>query len=145
MYLDLNGFKGINDVFGHDAGDFVLCEFGGRVKGSVRESDLVARLGGDEFAILAPGVDKHQLEGLARRILVAACRPVTFGEHEIPVHTSIGLATFPECGESPQQLLQAADLAMYEAKRGGDELPIRLATSATGTMPSGSPASRKAR
>jgi diguanylate cyclase (GGDEF)-like protein len=144
MYLDLNGFKGINDVYGHDAGDFVLCEFGGRVRGSVRESDLVARLGGDEFAILAPGVDKNQLEGLARRILVAACRPVIFGEHEIPVHTSIGLATFPECGESPQQLLQAADLAMYEAKRARDEVPIRLASAPAGAT-SGSPASRHAR
>jgi diguanylate cyclase (GGDEF)-like protein len=145
MYLDLNGFKQINDVFGHDAGDFVLCQFAGRVKSSMRESDLVARLGGDEFAVLAPAVDKVQLETLARRIVVAACRPVTFGEIEIPVATSIGLAMFPECGDSPQQLLQAADLAMYEAKRGGDEMPIRLATSAPVAAPSGSPASRHLR
>lgn len=139
MFLDLNGFKRINDVFGHDAGDFVLCEFAARVRESVRESDLVARLGGDEFAILAPGVDKEQLTALARRVLVAACRNVTFGEAEIQVATSIGLSMFPECGESPQQLLQAADLAMYEAKRGGgDGLPIRLATSAPAALPTGS-------
>jgi diguanylate cyclase (GGDEF)-like protein len=148
MFLDLNGFKRINDVFGHDAGDFVLCEFANRVKGSVRESDLVARLGGDEFAIIAPAVDKEQLETLARRILVAACRSVAFGEVEIPVATSIGLAMFPECGESPQQLLQAADMAMYEAKRAGAEVPIRMATSAPSgpvVMPSGSPSSRQIR
>ncbi|HTV24451.1 MAG TPA: diguanylate cyclase [Polyangiaceae bacterium] len=142
MFLDLNGFKRINDDFGHDAGDFVLCEFASRVRGSVRDSDLVARLGGDEFAILAPAVDKEQLEVLARRIVVAACRPVTFGEIEIPVATSIGLAMFPECGDSPQQLLSAADMAMYEAKRGGGEKPIRVATSAPAPVPSGSPGSR---
>jgi diguanylate cyclase (GGDEF)-like protein len=145
MYLDLNGFKQINDVFGHDAGDFVLCQFASRVKSSMRESDLVARLGGDEFAVLAPSVDGAQLEVLARRILVAACRPVTFGEVEIPVATSIGLAMFPECGDSPQQLLQAADLAMYEAKRRADEMPIRMATSAPSAVPSGSPASPRFR
>jgi diguanylate cyclase (GGDEF)-like protein len=145
MYLDLNGFKQINDVFGHDAGDFVLCQFASRVKSSMRESDLVARLGGDEFAVLAPSVDSAQLEVLARRILVAACRPVTFGEVEIPVATSIGLAMFPECGDSSQQLLQAADLAMYEAKRGADEMPIRMATSAPAAVPSGSPASPRFR
>jgi diguanylate cyclase (GGDEF)-like protein len=106
----------------------------------------VARLGGDEFAILAPAVDKEQLEVLARRVLIAACQSVKFGDHEIPVATSIGLAMFPECGESPQQLLQAADLAMYEAKRsdsGG--LPIRTATSAPSGLPLGRPSARLAR
>jgi diguanylate cyclase (GGDEF)-like protein len=146
MFLDLNGFKGINDVFGHDAGDSVLCAFAARVRGSVRESDLVARLGGDEFAILAPSVDKEQLEALARRVLTAACQTVKFGDNEIPVSTSIGLATFPECGESPQQLLQAADLAMYEAKRSGNGgVPIRTATSAPSGVPSGGPGARLAR
>lgn len=145
MFLDLNGFKRINDEFGHDAGDHVLCEFGSRVRGSVRDSDLVARLGGDEFAILAPSVDKEQLEALARRIVLAACRPVTFGEIEIPVATSIGLAMFPECGDSAQQLLSAADMAMYEAKRGGGDKPIRVATSAPVRVPSGSPGYRSPR
>ena len=145
MFLDLNGFKLINDRYGHDAGDFVLCEFGRRVRGSVRDSDLVARLGGDEFAILAPAVDKEQLQALARRIIEAACRPVTFGATEIPVATSIGLAMFPECGESPQQLLSAADMAMYEAKRGGGDRPIGVASSAPALMPSGSPGARHSR
>jgi len=142
MFLDLNGFKGINDAFGHDAGDHVLCEFATRVRSAVRESDVVARLGGDEFAILAPSVDKQQLEALARRILVAACRPVQFGEAEIPVATSIGLALYPECGQSAQQLLQAADHAMYEAKRAGAEMPIRCATSSSAAAVSGDPLSR---
>jgi diguanylate cyclase (GGDEF)-like protein len=130
MFLDLNGFKGINDVYGHDAGDAVLCEFASRMRASVRESDLCARLGGDEFAILAPSVDRDQLEGLAKCILVSACRPVPFGQIEIPVATSIGLAMYPECGDSPQQLLMAADMAMYEAKRDASgEVPIRFASS----------------
>jgi two-component system cell cycle response regulator len=143
MFLDLNGFKGINDVFGHDAGDAVLCEFASRMRASVRETDLCARLGGDEFAILAPAVDREQLEGLAKRILVASCHTVRFGENEIPVATSIGVATYPECGSSPQQLLMAADIAMYEAKRGaGGEVPIRFATACPAAIPSASPASR---
>jgi diguanylate cyclase (GGDEF)-like protein len=142
MFLDLNGFKGINDEHGHDAGDLVLCEFASRVRGSVRESDVVARLGGDEFAVLAPAVDKEQLEVLARRIVASACRPVAFGEIEIPVATSIGLAMYPECGDTPQQLLSAADMAMYEAKRGGGERLIRIATSAPAQVLSGSPLSR---
>jgi diguanylate cyclase (GGDEF)-like protein len=142
MFLDLNGFKGINDEFGHDAGDFVLCEFASRVRGSVRESDVVARLGGDEFAVLAPSVDKEQLELLARRIVAGACRPVAFGGIEIPVATSIGLAMYPECGDSPQQLLSAADMAMYEAKRGGGDKLIRLAPSSPAPVLSGGPSSR---
>jgi diguanylate cyclase (GGDEF)-like protein len=142
MFLDLNGFKGINDEHGHDAGDLVLCEFASRVRGSVRESDVVARLGGDEFAVLAPAVDKEQLEVLARRIVASACRPVAFGEIEIPVATSIGLAMYPECGDTPQQLLSAADMAMYEAKRGGGEKLIRIATSAPALVLSGRPLSR---
>lgn len=144
MFLDLNGFKGINDEFGHDAGDFVLCEFASRVRGSVRESDVVARLGGDEFAVLAPSVDTQQLELLARRIVAAACRSVAFGEIEIPVATSIGLAMYPECGDSPQQLLSAADMAMYEAKRGGGDRPIRIAGSPAPLL-SGSPPHRHVR
>jgi two-component system cell cycle response regulator len=143
MFLDLNGFKGINDVFGHDAGDAVLCEFASRMRASVRESDLCARLGGDEFAILAPSVDREQLEGLAKRILVSACRLVQFGDIEIPVATSIGLAMFPECGDSPQQLLMAADIAMYEAKRGADaDVPIRFASGSMAPLHSSSPMSR---
>ena len=139
MFLDLNGFKAINDTFGHDAGDHVLCEFGNRVRLSVRETDLVARLGGDEFAVLVPSVDAHQLEGLARRIFSDACRPVRWGDVEISLGTSIGLATAPACGDSVQQLLQAADLAMYEAKRGArDATPIRAAT----RPPSAAPPSR---
>ena len=136
MFLDLNGFKAINDSFGHDAGDTVLCEFASRVRTSVRDSDLVARLGGDEFAVLVPSVDAHHLEGLARRILNEACRPVRWGDIEISVATSIGLATAPTCGDSVQQLLQAADLAMYEAKRGArDTTPIRVATCPPNTAP----------
>lgn len=138
MFLDLNGFKGINDEFGHDAGDVVLCEFASRVRGSVRQSDLVARLGGDEFAILAPSVDTEQLDALARRISAAACRPVTFGQVDIPVAASIGIAMYPECGDSPRELLSAADMAMYEAKRAGGDKSIRVAVSAPAPLPSGS-------
>jgi diguanylate cyclase (GGDEF)-like protein len=143
MFLDLNGFKRINDVYGHDTGDFVLCEFANRVRGAVRESDLVARLGGDEFAILVPCVDKDQLEALAGRILTAVSRNISSGGADIPVGASIGLAMFPECGDTPQQLLQAADMAMYEAKRNRNEhIPIRHATGAP--VLSASPASRHA-
>jgi diguanylate cyclase (GGDEF)-like protein len=143
MFLDLNGFKRINDVHGHDTGDFVLCEFANRVRGAVRESDLVARLGGDEFAILVPSVDREQLEALAQRIFSAVSRDVHFGGVDIPVGASIGLAMYPECGETPPQLLQAADMAMYEAKRNrNDCTPIRHATSPAALTTSASPTSR---
>ena len=86
--------------------------------------------------MLVPSVDRQQLEGLARRIFEDGCRPVRWGDVDISVGTSIGLATAPACGDSVQQLLQAADLAMYEAKRGARETtPIRAATRPPSTSP----------
>lgn len=117
MFLDLNGFKVINDTYGHEAGDLVLCEFADRLRAMVRECDVVTRLGGDEFAVLAPFADREQLEVLSRRITAQACAPVTVRGVELEVRASVGLAVFPESGSAARDLLRVADAEMYDAKR----------------------------
>ncbi|MFB9884195.1 diguanylate cyclase domain-containing protein [Planobispora siamensis] len=120
LYLDLDGFKAVNDTHGHEAGDALLIEIGRRLSAAVREEDLVVRLGGDEFALLCPqsaaGTD---LVPLAERILASIAEPVVYGDHELRVGTSIGVAVFREGVTTPGDLIRDADAAMYQAKRGG--------------------------
>ncbi|GII06110.1 GGDEF domain-containing protein [Planobispora takensis] len=120
LYLDLDGFKAVNDTHGHEAGDALLIEIGRRLSAAVREEDLVARLGGDEFALLCPqsaaGID---MVPLAERVLAAISEPVVYGDHELRVGTSIGIAVFREGVNSSRDLIRDADAAMYQAKRGG--------------------------
>lgn len=120
MFIDLDGFKAINDNLGHDSGDLLLKETAVRLNKSVRESDTVARLGGDEFTVIMPLLDS--LDGaklVASRILSSLVQPFDLAGKEGRVSVSIGISIFPEQAGSAQQLLHNADVAMYHAKRHG--------------------------
>jgi diguanylate cyclase (GGDEF)-like protein len=116
MFLDADGFKQINDTYGHDAGDEVLLTIGHRLRSHVRPQDTVARLGGDEFAVTAPRINAAGLDGLSGRVRSALSQPHLIHGHLVPVSVSIGIhLTAP--GESADAALREADRAMYAAKR----------------------------
>lgn len=120
MYLDLDQFKEINDRFGHPVGDLVLKAVGDRLVQTLRESDTVARFGGDEFVILQPVVNgAADAADLARKIVAAMQQSLQIEDFEHTVHTSIGIALFPEDGVKPDELMDRADRALYRAKRAG--------------------------
>ncbi len=116
--LDLDGFKGVNDRFGHAAGDAVLVAVADRLRASVRDSDFVCRIGGDEFVILLPNITDGEAAAVARRIISRVSEPFEFAP-TARVGASIGLASAPRDGVTADELLSAADRAMYEAKRRG--------------------------
>jgi Amt family ammonium transporter len=119
--IDLDGFKDINDTFGHDAGDALLIAVAERIRGTVRSSDIAARLGGDEFAAILRGADTNltTLRNLSRNLVRTICEPVVFGGQEFRVSCSIGIACAPEDGATGEELVKSADLALCEAKNGG--------------------------
>lgn len=117
LYLDLNGFKPVNDQYGHAAGDQVLKAVGGRIKGCVRGNDVVARIGGDEFVVvLDPLVDDEALAQLADRIAQALQAPISVAGVEVHIGASMGLASFPKDGATADALLVHADHEMYQRK-----------------------------
>jgi diguanylate cyclase (GGDEF)-like protein/PAS domain S-box-containing protein len=118
LYLDLDGFKPINDERGHAAGDEVLVTVADRMRASVRGSDTVARLGGDEFAIACPGADEAELVRLAERLLAVVRAPIAVHGAPVQVGTTIGLATGRAGSCSGDVLVAAADQALLEAKAG---------------------------
>ena len=119
LVMDLDGFKWVNDTFGHDQGDCLLEQVAGRLVAATREADTIARLGGDEFAIL-PG-DAADLPAAAALVWNSntCSRPFELDRQAARVSASIGIAMFPEHGVTPAELLRRADVAMYEAKRSG--------------------------
>jgi diguanylate cyclase (GGDEF)-like protein len=120
LLVDLDRFKEINDHLGHDAGDAVLIEAASRLRKAVRESDCVARVGGDEFGIIL--LTPHRLEdvqALCERILESFVEGILFKDKVLKTTPSIGVAIFPEHGDSQESLYKSADLALYEAKRMG--------------------------
>lgn len=119
LFLDLNGFKPVNDKYGHEAGDEVLKHVARRLSDTMRASDMVARLGGDEFVVLAEDIaDKDDMCDIARKIHAEIERPILLREWgEVAVSSSIGVAIYPQDGEDMETLLSNADTAMYEAKR----------------------------
>ncbi len=127
IYVDLDSFKPINDTFGHDAGDRVLEIVGERISQTVRDYDVCARLGGDEFAVLAEEpTDREGVARMCERLVEELSLPMDVMEREVAVSASIGAAMYPDFGESPEELLKAADSAMYQAKqRGGSRVCIR--------------------
>ena len=120
LYFDIDEFKTINDTFGHRAGDNVLLRAANTISKIVRTDEMLARLGGDEFVILAPGADRAGAKALAERI-VNAVRGIAFdfSGHQLGLTISLGIALFPEHGNSSENIVSHADAAMYQAKAGG--------------------------
>lgn len=120
-FLDLDGFKSINDLHGHDVGDQLLVTVAGRMKHTLREGDTLARLGGDEFvAVLLDLDDQESSRAILDRLLAAAAQPVVIGDRVLRVSASLGVSFFPQDGDvDPDQLLRQADQAMYRAKLAG--------------------------
>lgn len=120
LFLDLDGFKAVNDAFGHASGDTLLEETAGRLLACVRSSDTVARLGGDEFTVILASVqDGGGAADVAHRILAALAEPFRLGAHQACVHASIGIALCPIHGQEPRALIERADFAMYQVKKTG--------------------------
>ncbi len=119
-YLDLDGFKPINDRHGHAVGDDVLVEMARRLQHMVRSSDVVARLGGDEFVVLLEGLgEPDELQARLHDMIAGLARPIVFRSCTVGVTASIGVTLFPRDSADPDTLLRHADQAMYEAKAGG--------------------------
>jgi diguanylate cyclase (GGDEF)-like protein len=120
MYLDLDGFKAVNDSLGHDVGDLLLAQFAQRLKAAVRATDTVCRQGGDEFVVLLPGLEGAEPAcHVARKILAACDAPFDLAGHPVQIGLSGGIALYPEHGDTFAALARQADSAMYAAKRGG--------------------------
>jgi diguanylate cyclase (GGDEF)-like protein/PAS domain S-box-containing protein len=118
LFLDLDGFKDVNDTYGHDAGDEVLVGVAAAIHGALRSCDTVARLGGDEFVVVCEDVDEdHDVTRLAQRLVDEIERPITVQGHALRVRTSIGIAVAGSPAGSGDELLRAADLAMLRAKQ----------------------------
>jgi len=120
LCLDLDRFKAVNDTLGHQLGDALLKQVADRLRASLRDADAIARLGGDEFAIVQVGGDQpEQAAALARRLIESLSAPYYVDGHHVVIGTSIGISLAPSDGREPDQLLKAADLALYRAKAEG--------------------------
>ncbi|OAA18257.1 diguanylate cyclase (GGDEF) domain-containing protein [Frankia sp. EI5c] len=120
IFVDLDGFKAVNDTYGHKAGDAVLRAVADRLRDAVRSEDVVARLGGDEFAVVCSDVPgSAEVEGVANRIVDRVAEPIPAGGATLAVTASVGVAISGSGVTGPDRLLNAADIAMYAAKRGG--------------------------
>jgi diguanylate cyclase (GGDEF)-like protein len=120
LFCDLDGFKGINDTLGHQAGDHVLKTMGERFVGCIRGNDTVARVGGDEFVFILSEVESVEHTGtVAQKILDTISQQISIDDNEVVLFGSIGIAIYPNDGEETELLLKNADTAMYKAKRRG--------------------------
>ncbi|NIA70820.1 diguanylate cyclase [Pelagibius litoralis] len=131
IFMDLDGFKQVNDAFGHDVGDSTLRAAGQRMRDQIRESDTLARLGGDEYAVLLDtGVTPEVLMKVCGRIEQTFSLPFDVGGTMIGLGVSIGVALYPRDGEDAHNLLRVADAAMYEAKNNKPGGPLSEVLSA---------------
>jgi diguanylate cyclase (GGDEF)-like protein/PAS domain S-box-containing protein len=120
MFLDLDRFKVVNDTLGHVVGDELLLNVASRLRGCLREGDTLARLGGDEFTLLLPQINQREdAVKIAHKILTALEQPFHIDDHELFASVSIGIARFPNDGETIDSLIKHADIAMYHAKASG--------------------------
>ena len=120
FFIDLDNFKNINDSLGHDKGDKVLIEVANRLSQTIRSEDTLSRLGGDEFILLSENIEnENAVYILANRILTALQRPIEVEPNTIYINASIGISLFPEDGQTTQELIKNADMAMYKAKSEG--------------------------
>ena len=116
LFLDLDGFKQINDAFGHQTGDLLLSEVATRIRSTIRARDTVARVGGDEFVLLADAPEPGDAANLAEKLISVIQRPIPIGGHDCQVTVSVGIAIYREAEADRQTLLKNADAAMYHAK-----------------------------
>lgn len=120
LFLDLDGFKSINDTLGHNVGDLLLKTVASRLKKCLRGSDTISRLGGDEFTVILPAIPgREEAAKVAKKICDAIMQPFILEEHTVSVTTSIGISLYPIDGQEPDILVKNADLAMYRAKERG--------------------------
>ncbi len=120
LFIDLDGFKKVNDTEGHKAGDRLLVIIAERLKECLREVDTIARMGGDEFAVIVSGCDEEKsVSDLCERIIASAIQPIIVDRMEHTVGASIGVALFPDDGQKVEELIMKADSAMYRAKEAG--------------------------
>lgn len=134
LFIDLDGFKSINDTHGHDAGDEVLRLVAARYAKSVRKADTVARIGGDEFVILLTDINKDAAaEVAAEKILSAMSSPFVWQAHELRLGASIGISMYPDNGSNIEELRQQADRAMYQVKQQGKN-NYRFASALSGSV-----------
>ncbi|HKX40918.1 MAG TPA: bifunctional diguanylate cyclase/phosphodiesterase, partial [Burkholderiaceae bacterium] len=118
LFIDLDGFKPVNDTFGHSSGDRVLEQVGKRLRGLVRQQDTAARIGGDEFVLLLNGVTSESAAQIATQAIEVLSKPYAIGQREVVISCSIGIAKYPDrCAAN--KLIARADAAMYAAKRAG--------------------------
>jgi diguanylate cyclase (GGDEF)-like protein len=117
LFLDLNGFKKINDTYGHDTGDQLLKTVAARILSAIRVGDLAARFGGDEFVVLVEGVNSREtLNTVAEKVSLKVAGLAEIGPHSVMISASVGSALFPDDGENMLTLFEVADKAMYYNK-----------------------------
>jgi diguanylate cyclase (GGDEF)-like protein len=120
MFIDLDGFKGVNDRLGHAVGDALLRDVAGRIRHVFREYDIIARIGGDEFAILLTDIENSgDVAHIATRLCDALSEPIEVERHSLHVTASVGISVYPDVAESVSELIHCADQAMYDSKRAG--------------------------
>ena len=120
LFIDLDGFKTVNDTHGHETGDQLLCRVADIIKSSLRASDTVARMGGDEFTVLLSALtERSNAAHVAENILARLSQPIVIGTAECRIGASIGISIFPDDAEDAEKLLHGADSAMYGVKRSG--------------------------
>jgi diguanylate cyclase (GGDEF)-like protein len=119
MFIDLDGFKPVNDAFGHHMGDLLLREVAVRLREDLRSQDTLARIGGDEFVLLVQLTEQIDALNLASRQVGLIARPFRVAEHDLQISASIGIALYPGTGQTASELLMNADAAMYHAKNAG--------------------------
>ena len=135
VYLDLDGFKQINDTLGHGAGDSVLKMVAGRLQATVRAADTVARLGGDEFIIVLQHVSSRDDAGrVAAKVIEAVAQPYSVEDQPVHITISAGIAIYPLHGEDADTLMKNADAALYQAKRAGKNV-YRIAEHTASMIP----------
>jgi diguanylate cyclase (GGDEF)-like protein len=119
-FIDLDGFKLVNDTYGHDVGDTLLQEVASKLRSCARESDTIGRLGGDEFVIVFSDVSSLEDSGrLSQNIVESMASIVEVKNHKVEIGASVGIAIYPNHSRNPEVLLKLADDAMYEAKSAG--------------------------